>query len=374
MIAVAVLCYVVGVAVIVTTVLSAVRTVVLPRGVPVKLSRAVFLFVRFCFDLWGRRAKTYEDRDRAMALYAPLALLSLPLVWLSLTLGGYTLLFWAIGERPWSLAFTTSGSSLFTLGFVRPEGWGPIILSFTEAFLGIAVLTLLLVTYLPSMYAAFSRREQSVALLEVRAGSPPSGVELLSRMARIDGLHRLTPMFVAWETWFVDLEESHTSLPALSFFRSPQPEHSWVTAAGAVLDAAALYVSTVELDRLVPHHEEEIRVPEAETCIRAGYLTLRRLATFFQLPVDQDPRPDDPIAVSREEYDEACATLAEAGVPLLRDRDQSWRDFAGWRVNYDGALLALASLTMAPYAPWSSDRSVIRRGVGRRRRPQAAAR
>lgn len=34
----------------------------------------------------------------------------------------------------------------------------------------------------------------------------------------------------------------------------------------------------------------------------------------------------------------------------------AWRDFAGWRVNYDTVLVALAGLTMAPYAPWSSDR------------------
>jgi len=42
---------------------------------------------------------------------------------------------------------------------------------------------------------------------------------------------------------------------------------------------------------------------------------------------------------------------------LKADRDQAWLDFAGWRVNYDTVLLALAELTMAPYAPWSSDRS-----------------
>ena len=42
---------------------------------------------------------------------------------------------------------------------------------------------------------------------------------------------------------------------------------------------------------------------------------------------------------------------------LERDRDQAWRDFAGWRVNNDTTLLALAGLTMAPHALWSSDRA-----------------
>jgi hypothetical protein len=49
--------------------------------------------------------------------------------------------------------------------------------------------------------------------------------------------------------------------------------------------------------------------------------------------------------------------LAAQGVPLKPDREQAWHDFRGWRVNYDLALLGLARLTMAPYAPWSSDRS-----------------
>jgi hypothetical protein len=66
--------------------------------------------------------------------------------------------------------------------------------------------------------------------------------------------------------------------------------------------------------------------------------------------------------------------LSGEGVPLKADRDKAWVDFAGWRVNYDTVLVALAGLTMAPYAPWSSDRSLrdwrpplIRRRVRRLR-------
>ncbi len=43
------------------------------------------------------------------------------------------------------------------------------------------------------------------------------------------------------------------------------------------------------------------------------------------------------------------------GIMLKPDREQTWRDFAGWRVNYDAVLLNLATLTMDPPAPWSSD-------------------
>jgi hypothetical protein len=132
------------------------------------------------------------------------------------------------------------------------------------------------------------------------------------------------------------------------FFRSPVPEHSWVTSAGAILDSASVLLSAVDRPR----------DPDAEYCIRAGYLALHRIAAFFRIPFNPDPGPDVPISIVRDEFDEACDELAASGVPLRDDRDQAWRDFVGWRVNYDRVLIALAGLTMAPYAPWSSDRSI----------------
>ncbi len=185
-------------------------------------------------------------------------------------------------------------------------------------------------------------------------------MELLSRYASIHGLGELDPIWRAWEEWFADVRESHTSLPALVFFRSPEPEFSWVTAAGAVLDAASLFVATVEGSAVVEH--ASIRHPNAETCIRAGYLSLRAIADFFGLPFDPDPAPGDPIAIEREEFDEALERMRRAGVPLVADTDAAWRAYAGWRVNYDAALLGLAELVMAPYAPWTSDRGLAHPG------------
>ncbi|GER85951.1 hypothetical protein KDW_01130 [Dictyobacter vulcani] len=64
----------------------------------------------------------------------------------------------------------------------------------------------------------------------------------------------------------------------------------------------------------------------------------------------------DPISISRTEFDAALDQLAAADVPLVVDREQAWKDYQGWRVNYDTVLLGLAELIMAPVAPWSSDR------------------
>jgi len=58
------------------------------------------------------------------------------------------------------------------------------------------------------------------------------------------------------------------------------------------------------------------------------------------------------------EFDEALSRLASAGLPIKADREQAWKDFAGWRVNYDRSVIELCKLVMAPFAPWSSDRIV----------------
>jgi hypothetical protein len=196
------------------------------------------------------------------------------------------------------------------------------------------------------MYGAFQRREAVVNMLDVRAGSPPSAVELVERYHSLHRFDRLRNLWETWEVWFAEVEESHTSLPALVFFRSPRPEHSWVTAAGAVLDSGAFVLAALDIPT----------DPEANLCVRAGYGCLRHIADYFGIEYDPDPSPDDPISITRGEFDEAWERLADMGVPLKKDRDQAWRDFAGWRVNYDVPLLELAELTMAPYAPWSSDR------------------
>jgi len=336
-----------GLAAVVATFGSAVRTVVIPRGIPSRLSRFVFFNMRRVFRLRARPSASYEKRDRIMALYAPVSLLVLVLTWVFIVLVSYTAMYWGLGGRSLRESFALSGSAVLTLGFEAPTDLPATILVFTEAALGLILLALL-ITYLPSIYGVFSRRENLVAGMELRGGSPPSAVELLNRSWRVDRFQKLSVLWRRGEQWFLELQETHTSFPAVVFFRSPQPDHSWVTSAGAILDSASLLLSAVDRPS----------DPDAAYCIRAGYLSLRRIADFFRIPYDPDPRPNDPIAIERDEFEEACERLAAQGIPLKDDRDQAWRDFAGWRVNYDRVLIALAGLTMAPYAPWSSDRSI----------------
>ncbi len=338
-----------GVLLVLTVLDSALRTFVLPRAASTPLTRSVFVSLRWCFSFIARDSHTYERRDRVMALYAPIGLLTLVGVWMALSVVGFAMMFFTlVPERDWKTAFELSGSSFFTLGFVLPPNDVPsFVLAFLEAATGLALLALL-IAYVPTIYGAFSRRELSVAQLATRAGTPPSAVELLQRYHAIGWTEQLSELWAQWELWFAEISETHTSLAILTFFRSPSPERSWVTAAGAVLDAASLAQSTLA----IPWN------PQAGLCIRSGYLALREIADYFGVEYDPDPAPDAPISIAQQEFLEAYEQLGGSGVPVRPDRERAWREFAGWRVNYDAVLLALAGLTMAPYAQWSSDRSM----------------
>jgi hypothetical protein len=340
-----VLLFALGAAIVLLTIRSVVRTFLVPRALQAWIARVVFVAIRRVFRLFVPNRAPYERRDRIMAFLAPVSLLALLFTWVLFILTGYTLMFFALGGNSITEAFTIAGSSLFTLGFAPRGGTPEVVLDFTAAGVGLTVLALF-VAYLPSLYAGFQRRERGVSKLEVRAGQPPTGVYLIELAWNVGRLENLRELWAEWEDWFVEIDESHSAFPALTFFRSTHADQSWIVAAGAILDGAALFASSVDVPRQ----------PEPEFMIRSGYLCLRHLADFFQIRVDHDPRPDDPISITREEYDVAYDRLDRAGLPLRPDREQAWRDFAGWRVNYDSALIGLSKLCMAPPAPWSSDR------------------
>ena len=344
--------FLIGLVLILVTLKSAISTLVLPRGEKDLITHLVFRTMWLLFSPMIRVARSYEQRDRIMALYAPVSLMLLPVTWLTLVLVGYMFMFWSAGIHPLGEAFLLSGSSLFTLGFARQDGVFMLLLIFTESLIGLGTVALL-IAYLPTMYSAFSQREEAVSMLEVRAGTPPSAEEWIKRGNRNGWLGDIGEQLGVWEVWFAVLEESHTSLSPLVYFRSPEPNRSWITAAGAVLDTSAIMLSVVdvEFDRM-----------KAMLSLRAGFLALMRISEVSGIKVDHDPRfPEQPISILREEFDSLCAALARENVPLKKDLDQCWRNFAGWRVNYDESLISLAAHIRAPYAPWSSDRS--RRGM-----------
>ena len=184
-----------------------------------------------------------------------------------------------------------------------------------------------------------------MALLSAR-GAPPSAIEFLIRTSRIDELRRLNEVWERFQEWFAEIEETHVA-GALVFFRSPK--------------RSLLGDGVGRRDGRSCAFELDDRHPVVTT---GGAMCARRLfgaardRRLLQHSYDPDPQQTDRTSIAREEFDDACRQLAEAGVPLKPDLDQAWIDFNGWRVNYDSVLIHLAALTEAPYGMWSSDRSL----------------
>jgi hypothetical protein len=342
MIVIQIIVALIGCTLIIGTLFSAIRSFVLPRSEPDLLSGSVFSIIYKFFRLLIRFSDNYRVRDHIMAYLAPVYLLALLPSWLAIVSIGYSCLYWSIGKLNWYESFRISGSSLLTLGYAFADGAFDNFLQFSEATIGL-LLVALLIAYLPTIYSAFSRRETAVTLLEVRAGDPPNPVEMLLRYQRIHGFENLSEQWKAWELWFADIDESHTSLSILVFFRSPVATHSWITACGTVLDAASLMLAAIDLPMDA----------SAALCIRAGYLALRRIANYYKIPFIPDPHyPTDQVLLDKDLFNLALDQLEENELPIKSDRDQAWNDFAGWRVNYESVLVALSKLTLSPETPW----------------------
>jgi hypothetical protein len=361
MIALHVLSFIFGAAMVLAILGSALKTVVLPQeGMP-RLSQAVFALV---YRVLVHRSRTRARAVRLRALYAPVALVSLPLVWMLLMVVAFSFVFWGTGSLTVQRAFEISGSSLTTLGFAEPDSTTRIWLAFIEATIGLGLVALL-ISYLPTIYAAYNAREKGIVRLRPISGAPPRAVDLLENLQRVGGLD--SPEF--WRNqadWILDMQQTHTAFPILSYFPETRRDHSWVAAIGALLDASALVLSASETG--AGDNFEDIEkgptmvlvygMPSFVRMARAASIPLPEPVGFTEL-TGHFSEPAPPITISRAEYDAAMAELSPL-IEIPPDRqEEGWRRFAWIRSSYEPALRGLAGLTFASPAPWTSDRAAV---------------
>jgi hypothetical protein len=324
---------------------SVLRSLVVPRGLSSKLAAVVAGFMRRTMHSLAKRVDGYDDKDRILALQAPLFLIALLTAWLALFLLGFALLLWPLVGGSFTQALLESGSSMFTLGFAGTHNPAATVVHFFAAATGLVVVALL-IAYLPTLYGAFNRRETIVTMLQSRAGAPAWGPEILARHQTVNLLGNLAELYSEWERWAADVAETHTNYPVLVFFRSPHPLRSWVLGLLAVMDSAALYLT------LSP----TLAPTQARLCLRMGFSCLRNIADLLGIPYDRDPFPDDPILLTFEEFAGGVHRLEEVAFPLERSAEEAWPHFRGWRVNYESIAYAVADIVIAPPGPWSGTR------------------
>ena len=244
-----------GFLIVTMTLWDAFEVIILPRRVTRRL-RFARLFYRFTWRLRSMVAELIpldRPRENYLSYFGPLSLLLLLTAWVTGLVAGFAMMQWGlqdrlnVGERaaPFSTYLYLSGTTFFTLGLgdVTPLGRLGKELVVIEAGLGFAFLGGV-VTYLPTIYQAFSRRDVGISLLDARAGSPPSAGELLRRNGNdMSGLEQLLGK---WEGWSAELLESHISYPFLVYFHSQHVNQSWLGALTAILDTSALVIAGID--------------------------------------------------------------------------------------------------------------------------------
>ena len=155
-------------------------------------------------------------------------------------------------------------------------------------------------------------------------------------------MDELPPLYSDWERWAATVSESHANYPALIWFRSPVSSRSWLVGLVAMMDSAALYHSISPSQ--TPH--------QARLCLSMGIRCLRSMAGALQIEHDPDPLPIAGTRLSRDEFEDGYRRLREVDWPAERDLEESWRNFQGWRVNYEPIVDELTALIMPPPSPW----------------------
>jgi len=360
-----------GVLLLAITLIDLFTTMVMPRPARGRwrLTRLLFLALFRPYRRLVLRLRSLQTRERALAVFAPAWVFILLAMWSALLMLAYSLLLWSApfveGVHPpggggvdFLDTLYFSGSSLFTLGFgdVLATGATRIVIVL-EGATGLALVALV-ISYLPTLYSAFNRREVHILLLDARAGAPPSGPELVRRACQEGMTEDLALFFREWERWAADLLETHLSYPALALFRSPHDNENWVTALGAVLDAASIVLSVKE-------HQGPVR-GAAEAFHRTGTHAVEDIFQFFRL----DPRA---AVIDRSEFEAVVNDLRLRGFPT-RGMDEAWEEFQRRRAAYGPRLDAIAVMLVAPPSQWIGDRSTLPLTAGHRTALAARAR
>lgn len=317
--------FILGAFLVTAVLLDAYQTIILPRR-PVRRLRITRLFFIATWTPWvalSRLVRQGKRREQFYSSYGPLALLALIAFWAVLLLTGFGFMYFGLGaplssplQAPTLLAqlrtcFYVSGTTLFTLGLgdVLPMSHAARVLIVLEAGVGLAFVAVV-IGYVPVLYTTFSHREVTVALLDSRAGSPPTAGELILRHNFNGGHHALTAVLAEWERWAAEVLETHVSYPILCYYRSQHDNQSWLSAVTAVLDACALLITAIEGPS----------VRQAQLTFAMARHMLVDLGHVFNREQEEQRLRDAPSTrLGDEEFARLCDVLRETGFTLCSD-------------------------------------------------------
>lgn len=337
-----------GVLLILSVLLDAFETVVLPRRVQ-RQYRISAWFYRKTWIPFRRicsKIKSASRRENALGYFGPLSLIFLLALWAVGLVFSFALLQYGAGRHlqlnnePITFArlIYQSGETFFTLGYgdIVPVSEIARALSVLEAGMGFGFLGTV-IGYLPTIYSAFSRREIEISLLDARAGSPPTAAELLGRFGKNTQQEVLDRIFRDWERWAAEVLESHLSYPALSFFRSQHNNQSWLAALTTILDASSLVIAGVD----------GLRNDQAKITFAMARHAVVDLAQVVNARYD----PGVPDRLPPAELERFRRELADRGVQIKDDPEQEQK-LNQLRTLYEPYAQGVARNLLITLPPW----------------------
>jgi hypothetical protein len=336
-----------GIVLILLVALDAFETIVLPRRVTrrLRLARLFYRAIRVGWKSLGRLVRVGARRDTFLGYMGPLSLLALLVFWAVLFVFGFGLLLWGLAlplnAPDKTISFLTylylSGTTFFTLGLgdVTPLPGGARVLVVSEVALGFIFLALV-ISYVPIIYQAFSRRELRISLLDARAGSPPTAAELLRRNHAGRSVEELRLLLHDWEVWCADILESHLSYPILAFYRSQHEQQSWVEALTVILDTCALILTGIEGTPVEP--------------ARFAFAMARHAVVDLAQVLDTPPKPGV-NRLSSSDFGHLQDVLAASGIHL-KEGTATEQKLAELRETYEPFVSALAAHIQVALPPW----------------------
>jgi len=363
--------------------LDSFQTIILPRR-PVtrfRLTRLFFLATWIPYTHLVHLVRDHRKRDQLYSFYGPLSLLLLFVFWAATLVTAFAFIYFGLHmpfTDPWHpttvigrlrSCFYVSGSSLFTLGLgdVVPATHATRFLVVLESGTGLGFIALV-IGYVPVLYSAFSMREVSVALLDARAGSPPTAGELLLRHHFDGGDKALTELLAEWERWCATMLETHISYPILCYYRSQHDNQSWLSALTAVLDACALLITSVEGP--VQRQAQLTFATGRHVLIDIGHV-------FHREASEQKLRQGSFTRLNDDEFSRLCDLLRGAGIALCGDLNVRGR-LDALRMLYEPQACAMAHYLRLELPHWTAPpadpaRSDIWSSIARLRSPAGSA-
>jgi Ion channel len=346
-----ILAAILGILIILSVLLDAFETIVLPR----KVQRAFRLTSWFYRNTWvpwvrlSRLIRVHSWRENFLGYFGPFSLILLLVFWAIGLIFGFALLQAGLGRHvqlsnepiTFGILLYHSGETFFTLGYgdITPISPMARTLAVLEAGMGFAFLGVV-VGYLPVVYSSFSDREIEISLLDSRAGSPPSAGELLNRLGCCPDPVVLDNIFRDWERWSADLLASHISYPVLCFFRSQHSNQSWLGALTTMLDVTSLVLAGID------------GIPKEQA--KLTFAMARHAAVDLAQVVNARYDPHASDRLSPEELAKLRKSLAASGMRLRQD-DEADAKLLKMRSLYEPYCDALARRLLLSIPGWMRD-------------------